>query len=256
MIDGTTFAPVPQQRIRDKVDECMSRKDYAGVEKVLSYWLQEAEAGQDLRGRLMILNEMVGHYRKTGEREKAHLRADDALALLSSLEYENAISGATTYVNIGTAFNAFGENDAALPLFEHARQIYENSAGTDPQLLGGLYNNMGLTYTALGRYEEALAVFHKALDTMKHVPGGSLDAAITCLNMADTKEAQLGMEEAESEIFMLLERAESCLTDSSFPKDGYYAYVCERCAPVFEYYGWFAAANRLKQEAADIYERS
>ena len=47
---GGEIRPVPQQRIMDKVDECMNRKDYAGVERVLKYWLQEAQVGRDLRG--------------------------------------------------------------------------------------------------------------------------------------------------------------------------------------------------------------
>ena len=38
------------------------------------------------------------------------------------------------------------------------------------------------------------------------------------------------------------------------PRDGYYAFVCEKCAPAFEYYGWFLDAERLKQEAKRIYE--
>ena len=32
--------PVPQQRIMEKVDAYMSRRDYAGVERHLLYWLE------------------------------------------------------------------------------------------------------------------------------------------------------------------------------------------------------------------------
>ena len=85
---GNSIRPVPQRRISEKVNECMARKDYAGVERVLLYWLEEAKAGRDLRGQLMIRNEMVGHYRKTGEREKAHESAEDAIRLIREMDFQ------------------------------------------------------------------------------------------------------------------------------------------------------------------------
>ena len=70
--------PVPQQRIMEKVDEYMSRRDYAGVERHLLYWLEEARLGRDEKGELMIRNELTGHYRKTGDREKSLFNAGQA----------------------------------------------------------------------------------------------------------------------------------------------------------------------------------
>ena len=77
--------PIPQQRIIEKMDEYMSRRDYAGAERHLLYWLAEAQLGLDKRGELLIRNELVGHYRKTGDREKALESAEAALALPLSL---------------------------------------------------------------------------------------------------------------------------------------------------------------------------
>jgi hypothetical protein len=71
--------PIPQQRVIEKMDEYMSRRDYAGAERHLLYWLEEARVGGDLRGALLLRNEMVGHYRKTGERDKALESAEAAL---------------------------------------------------------------------------------------------------------------------------------------------------------------------------------
>ena len=48
--------PVPQQRIMEKVDEYMSRRDYAGVERHLLYWLEEAKLGRDGKGELIHLH--------------------------------------------------------------------------------------------------------------------------------------------------------------------------------------------------------
>ena len=247
--------PVPQQRIIAKLDDYMSRRDYAGAERHLLYWLKEAELGRDQRGELLVLNELIGHYRKAGSRENALLYADRAIHLQKEMNFDTGISAGTTYVNAATACSAFGENRRALELFEKAREIYESSPHTPAHLLGGLYNNMALVLKALERYDEAFALYEKAMSAMAEVPGGVLEQAITCLNMADTVAAQEGLEEGENRISELLEQAEALLRDVSALHDGYYAFVCEKCAPTFRYYGWFAVADELEQQAKAIYER-
>ena len=248
--------PIPQRRVAEKLDEYMSRRDYPVVERHLLYWLEEARQGNDLRGELMVRNELVGHYRKTGERENSLAQAEAAIALLEKLDYEGSISAGTTYVNAATAASAFGEPERALALFGKAREVYEAAPSTEPRLLGGLYNNMALACAALGRFDEAHALYDRAMDAMAKVPGGALEQAVTCLNRADAVSAQLGMEAAEARVDALLEQAEALLDAPEAPRDGYFAFVCEKCAPSFDYYGWFLTAERLREEARAIYERA
>lgn len=248
--------PVPQQRIIEKMDEYMSHRDYAGAERHLLYWLEEARLGQDKRGELMIRNELVGHYRKTGQKQEAFAHAKEALRLIQEMEYEGTISSATTYVNIATAYNAFEENEQAYALFAKALPVYESSANTRKDLLGGLYNNMALTCVSLGRYEEARALYDKALMIMEEAEHGKLEQAITWLNIADCITLQKGMDNAENEIYACLDTAESLLKDESLEHNGYYAFVLEKCAPVFSYYGYFLLADELKEKAEMIYAGS
>ena len=247
---------VPQQRIIEKMDEYMARRDYAGAERHLLYWLSEAQLGGDLRGQLMLCNELVGHYRKTGEKEKSLARGDEALKLLEALDFEDTISAGTTYVNVATACSAFGAPERALALFEKARAVYEGIAGTEPQLLGGLYNNMALVCADLGRFDEAHGLYDRAMDCMARVPGGALEQAITCLNRADAVAAEAGEEQGESRISALLDEAWALLHDPGVPQNGYCAFVYEKCAPSFGYYGRFADAEDLKKEAEALYERA
>ena len=248
--------PVPQQRIMEKVDAYMSRRDYAGVERHLLYWLEEARLGRDQKGELMIRNELVGHYRKVGDRSNALLHADAALKLLDAIGFEGSISAGTTYVNIATACNAFGENERAIETFEKARAVYESIPSTKPELLGGLYNNMALTLVSLGRFAQAHALYEKAIGVMANADHGALEQAITYLNLADAAEAELGLLDASETIDRCLETAQGLLDTPTLVRDGYYAFVCEKCAPTFEYYGWFAAANDLNERARAIYERA
>ena len=88
---------------------------------------------------------------------------------------------------------------------------------------------------------------------MTKVENGELEQAITCLNMADTLTARDGDAVQENEINALLDRAEALLDTPEIPRDGYYAFVCEKCAPSFEYYGYFMTAQSLKDRAEEIY---
>ncbi|MBQ9045328.1 MAG: tetratricopeptide repeat protein [Oscillospiraceae bacterium] len=250
-----TVDPIPQQRVVQKLDDYMSRRDYAGAERHLLYWLSEAERGNDLRGELLVRNELIGHYRKVGKRGPAFEHAERALQLLDVLELAGGVSAGTTYVNAATACSAFGEHQRALELFERARAVYEADDRTQKHLLGGLYNNMGLCCVALGRCDEAFGLYEKAMDAMGAVAYGVLEQAITCLNMADAVSARDGLEAGEREIFALLDRAYDLLHTPDVPHNGYYAFVCEKCAPTFSYYGYFLAAQELEQEAKEIYER-
>ena len=248
--------PVPQQRIMEKVDEYMSRRDYAGVERHLLYWLEEAKLGRDEKGELMIRNELTGHYRKTGEREKSLAQAKEAITLIDRIGFQGSISAGTTYVNAATAHQAFGEYETAFALFEKARAVYEAIPSVKPELLGGLYNNMGLTLVSLGRFSEADALYRKAIETMGRAEHGALEQAITYLNMANAAEDEKGLLDASEAIDACLETAQKLLDTPSVPRDGYYAFVCEKCAPTFGYYGWFAAANDLNERAKGLYERA
>ena len=259
----TTFydktPPVSQidiSRVKEKLDEYLSRGDYAGGERHLKYWTEEARAGRDGGGELFILNELMGLYRKTSRKEAAFGAMEAALALTGSLGLDGTVTEATTFVNAATVLKAFGEGRRALSLYEKARISYEKLLGANDAKLGGLYNNTALALCDEGRYDEAEALFKKALDVMKNVEHGELEQAITYLNMADMAEAKLGLEEGESEIEALLETAKSLLLTPSVPHNGYYAFVCEKCAPTFGYYGHFIDEKYFDDEAKKIYART
>lgn len=254
-VERSDVQPIPQQRVARKLDEYMSRRDYEGAERHLLYWLEGAKRGRDRRGELFLCNELTGHYRKTANRDAALPCIDRALRLLDELGHTEGITAGTTLVNAATALSAFGENERALALFERARALCEADE-TPPRLLGGLYNNMAAACAALGRHCEAFSLYELALEQMSRVRGSAPEQAVTCLNMADAAAAELGMEAGEARVAALLERAAALLSDESVPRDGYYAFVCEKCAPGFDHYGWFAAARDCREAARAIYERA
>ena len=51
-----------------------------------------------------------------------------------------------------------------------------------------------------------------------------------------------------------LSLAEGILFDDRIKKDAYYAFVCEKCAPAFDYFGFFILAGELREISRKIYE--
>lgn len=248
--------PVPVDRIMKKLDLYLSRKDLKRAEKLLRYWLAEAEACRDRRGMLTVLNEQIGLYRKTGREAECLQAISAALALSDELGMEGTVSFGTTLINAATGYKAFGKVQEALMLYERARGIYESSLGPEDERLAALYNNMALALTENGDFREAEALFMKAVKVMNGQENGALEAAITWLNLADLANAELGPADGAEKTEAYLEKAEELLNTQGLPRNGYYAFVCEKCAPVFGYYGYFLTEQELNERARNIYERA
>lgn len=244
---------IPLGRVLEKLDAYLGKNDYDGAERHLKYWLGEADADGDGRGAFALKNELMGLYRKVGKRDEALEFADAALELAEKLGIAESAAGGTSFVNAATVYKAFGMPEKSLELFERAREVYERELDGDDSRLGGLYNNMGLTLCDLRRFDEARELYSAALRVMEKAQYGEAERAITYLNLANLAEAQYGLEEASEEIGGLVERARELLESEALPRNGYYAFVCEKCAPTFGYYGYFIYAKELRERAEKIY---
>lgn len=246
-------SPVDLRRCITRLDEYLSRNDYPAAARHLDYWRQEAAALCDWRGLLSIENERMGLFRKMGLRERAMESVRAAETLIGRAGLEDTVTAATTWLNIGTVYKNFNEPGTALPYYERARGIYEKALPPEDGRLGGLYNNMALALADLGRFAEARGLYEKALVIMEPQPNGALELAITELNLANLAEAEQGLLEAEGEIEARLDKARALLDRPELPRNGYYAFVCEKCAPTFSYYGRFADAAELQEIARKLY---
>ena len=240
-------------RLLKELDAFLHKNDYVSAEKYLLNRLEEAQRISDFKTEILIRNELMGLYRKCAKREHALLCVDAAIKLIETNSLQNQVGSATTFLNCATVYKAFGMPEKSLPLFLNAREIYERHLPQDDSRLGGLYNNMGLTLVDLKRYREAEELYFKAINIMQACENGALEVAITYLNLASCAEAENGLTEAEYPISMYLKKAEKLL-EAHQNRDGYYAFVCEKCASVFGYYGYFMYEKELLERARRIYE--
>ena len=247
---------IPIMRIIARLDKFENKNDPAGAEKHLLYWIEEAEKAGDKRGEFAVKNELMGLYRNMGKRDEAITAAESTLAIGREIGMECGEAFGTALLNAATVYKAFGENKKASSLFEKAAQILSGNLAETAPKMGGLYNNMALNLTDLDKFDEAEAAYKKAIDIMMKNEYGELESAISWLNLANMYEKRDGLENGDEEISACLEKAQCLLETPSLPRNGYYAFVCEKCAPTFLYYGRFYFAAELEKAAKEIYERN
>jgi tetratricopeptide (TPR) repeat protein len=246
-------ACISTDRILSRLDEYLHKNDYISAERHLLYWLDESTAAKDLRTELLVRNELMGLYRKTAKKEQALECVNAALQTIKVAQISHQVGAATTFLNCATVYKAFGMAERGIELFYRAKEIYERELEPSDGRLGGLYNNMALALVDLGRFSEAMELYGKAIDIMNRTDNGKLEVAITYLNIASAMEGELGLVDADEQIQSYLAKARDIL-EAHVDRNGYYAFVCEKCASVFGYYGWFVYENELNDRARRIYE--
>ena len=245
---------IPQQRISEKVDELMGRKQYKAAEDLLKYWVGEATQNGDDQGLFMVYNEMMGYYRKVGKKEEAYDVVEKAMGMLKDLGYTDSVSGATCYVNAATVYTVFEDYERALGLFRKAGVIYEKNPLHNEYKLASLYNNSATALTPLGRYAEAEENYQKAIEVLQTIENGELEIATSYLNRIDILLSQGKTNDPRIEEF--LEKAQEYLDKENVERDSYYSYVADKCVGIYDYFGWFRYANELRERIKEIDERA
>ena len=241
---------IPIRNILQKVDDSLNREDYDSVKSTLSYWLQEAKMLKDKRGELTLQSELMGLYRKLGDKDNAVKAAERGLTLIEELGIEQSVSAATIFINAATVFKTFGLSEKSLPLFQRSEKLYTDNLDKNDPRFGALYNNYGLALADCGRTDEAEKSFKQAIEIMEKNENGSTECAITLLNMADLF---FDNDERATE---LCEKAWMLLISDDIAHDTYTAFVYKKCAPAFRAHGFFLKAGQLETEADKIYARS
>ena len=115
---------------------------------------------------LFILNELIGYYRVTSQKEDGNRVALQLINILSVKGYDHTLYQATSFLNIATMYRAFGQLDQALSLYQETQRIYEKVNVHDEEL-SSFYNNYSLLYLELGQYQKAIDLALCALKIVK-----------------------------------------------------------------------------------------
>ena len=247
---------IPIGRIIDKLDILFGHNEMEKAGELLRYWEAEARALYDQKGLLEILSEEIGYYRKVNDKERGLHAVDEARTMLECMDIEGSVNNATILLNCGTTMKAFGKAEEAIPLYERAKAVYERLLPKDDYRLAGLYNNYATALKDLERYDEARENFLKAIRLLEAKEDVFGEIAVSYVNLAHLEfdAAYLKGEEADEKVDECLQKAWDCLDSKDIKRDGNYAFICEKCAPAYEFFGWFLQKAELEKRAKEIYE--
>lgn len=231
MTDNKTIqhSSIPVRAIIARCDELCSSGKIAENGEFLRQWYQKAADCGDESGKLSIVNELLGHYRLTGDLQTGLSMVGEALKLLDKLEQNDTVSGGTVLLNAATVLQAAGRNDQAEKCYYAALHAYKKHLEEDDLHFAGLYNNMASVYMAKNEFRTAEDFYLNALDIL-NMYGKVMDCATAYVNLA-----QLAVRRAlpPDMVHAYLDCAMQCFNNPSVPRNGYYAHTCGKCAEVF-----------------------
>ena len=247
-------APCPQAvdvpRLVGRFDALCSQGREEDARDLLEQALETARQGGDWRSELSVTSELLGQYRRTGEADKGLRAVRDALELVRVHHMGRTVSGATVLLNAATTLKAFGHAAESIPIFVHVARVYADNLDPADYRFAGLYNNMALSCDETGDTENAERCFRLALSILEKIGGQENDCAVTWCNLAE----MYGRRDLEDErIAACLEKAWDCLSAPGLKHDGYHAFTISKCAPTFDYFGFFLYAKQLRERAEKIY---
>ena len=233
-----------------EVDELCGEGREREARDLLESSLAQVRAHQDWRSELTVLSELLGQYRRTGEADKGLRAVGEALELTRVHHMGRTVSGATVLLNAATTLKAFGHAKESIPIFTHVARVYADNLDPSDYRFAGLYNNMALSYDDVGDTASAERFFKEALRVINKTERPENDSAVTWCNLAE----MYGRRDLEDErIGDCLEKAWECLNAPGLKHDGYHAFTISKCAPTFDYYGYFLYANELRKRSEEIY---
>lgn len=159
------------------------------AEKYMFNALTEAETANDKAFALQMLNELIGYYRQTSEKEqlisvmKRSLEVADEMKLRQS--EEGKIPYATTVLNVANGYRSLGLLEESQKYYEIVLSIYDECLEKGDMLFAGLYNNMSLLHQEKGDFACAESYLLKALD-IEIMHDAGFETAVTYANLANT----------------------------------------------------------------------
>ncbi len=173
------------ETIRETIDHLYEQGKSLEAENVLLSTAGAAAEEGDDHLLLQILNELIGHYRETGEWEKAFEITDRAVYIAGRIFPTESIPYATTLLNAASMYRAAGKLDMSRSMYHEVEKIYAVTLKSDDMLYASLYNNEALLYQEEGEFPKAKALLLKALD-IDRANAKEYEEAVSLANIAAT----------------------------------------------------------------------
>ena len=174
------------QNILAEYDSMFGKFTLKEIEGFLLKNLSEARFKFENEVLVGLLNEAIGFYRDTTQKDKALKLCAELNELLISMELQGTIPYATSLLNIANAFRAFGVYKESLLLFEKVEEIYGMHLTKNDFMYASLFNNWALTYQEMQEFEKAAELLEKSLAIVDQYPDAVIPQATTRTNLGSS----------------------------------------------------------------------
>lgn len=177
--------------VLQQLDSLFANHKVNQVEDFLTEKMEEAAKEGDRSAVITLMNEIIGHFRETGEFEKAVEYCKQVLLLMQKMGLEGTVAYATTLLNVANAYRAAGLLRESMTAYQTVKMIYEGNIAYNDFRYASLYNNMSLLFQEMGDYESACDCLERALSIVTQYSGARIETAVTYTNLA-ASELKLG----------------------------------------------------------------
>lgn len=164
------------------IDQFFAENKAKEAEKYMLKTLEDARAKKEEHLVLPLLNELIGYYRQTSEKEPLRKVIAQAVEYAGNVD---RISYGTTLLNAATGLRSIGELKEAESFYAKVEEIYEKELAESDMRKAGFYNNISLLYEEQGEFSKATAYQKKALSIALANEAG-FEIAVSYANLANS----------------------------------------------------------------------
>jgi len=238
------------EEILQEVDDFFDKNQAKEAEKLLVESLNEAKATGKQGMCLQLLNELIGYYRQTSEKERLCEVIGESIAMAEVMGFGGTIQYATTALNAANGYRSIGELEKSQKCYQEAEDIYLRELSEDDMLLAGLFNNESLLFQELKDYKSAQEYLLKALDIVISNQAG-FEIAVTYANLANTSVMAQDFDKAQE----YAQKAIECFQERNL-YDAHYCAALSAMGMCFFRAGRRNEAIRLFEDGMEIVEHT
>ena len=186
------------EEIFTEIDRLFTAGEGAKVEEYILDNLAKAAQEGDESAMIQLLNELIGHYRETGEFDKMKTFAQKLLDILEGSSLKGSQAHATSLLNVANAYRAAGMLKESNKLYQEVKSYYDANVSPDSMLYASLLNNMALLFQEMGDYESSVDCLERALGISMIYPECRIEQATTYANLATSLVKLDRFDEAEA----------------------------------------------------------
>ncbi|MBO4903920.1 MAG: DUF4125 family protein [Lachnospiraceae bacterium] len=234
-----------------EIDRLYSEHEIEKVEEYMLDRLGEAARQNDENVMIQLLNELIGHYRETGDFDRMVTFAGKLLDILENSSLKGSMAHATSLLNVANAYRACGMLRESNTLYQQVKSYYDENVSPDSMLYASLLNNMSLLFQEMGDHESAADCLERALGISLLHDECRIEQATTYTNLATTLIKLDRYDEAE----IHLEKAFELFEKDDDP-DYHYSAALSAMAEIKYHRKDYAGAAEYYQKALDRIELS